>query len=79
MHHFVVRIAKLMAVLGALVLGFLVVMTCVSIVGREVNSFLNSDAAQAAMPALANWLLSLGIKPAVNAFIGDKNRPAGGP
>ena len=68
MHHSVVLIARVMAVLGALVLSFLIVMTCVSITGRELNSFFNSDAMQAAMPGLANWFLAMGIGPVTGDF-----------
>lgn len=68
MHAVVERIAKGVAVLGALVLGFLIVMTCVSILGRELNSFLNSDVIQAGMKGIADVLLGLGIGPITGDF-----------
>lgn len=57
-----------MAVLGSIVLGLLIVMTCVSILGREFNSFFNSDMMQASMPTLSSWVLNLGIKPVTGDF-----------
>lgn len=54
--------------IGGAVLTALIVMTCLSILGREINAQLNGDWAQAAIPGLANWLLGLGIGPIQGDF-----------
>ncbi len=41
----------------------IIVMTCISIVGRSLNGILHTDAVQLAVPAVANWLLDIGIGP----------------
>lgn len=52
-----------MAYLGGSMLVLLIVMTCVSILGRSLNGILHADSIQAAMPVLANWLLDAGVGP----------------
>lgn len=59
-------LARLMAVLGGLVLTALVLMVCLSIAGRFVNGLLHD--APLAGTALAGWLLSLGIGPVNGDF-----------
>ncbi|MBX2881207.1 MAG: TRAP transporter small permease [Granulosicoccus sp.] len=68
MYHLLTRVASAMAILGALVLSFLIIMTCVSVLGRELNSVLNSSFMQAYVPGLANTLLDLGIGPVLGDF-----------
>lgn len=68
MHQTMTRIAQVMAILGALVLSFLIVMTCISVVGRELNSFLNSDMMQTIAPGLSGALLDMGIGPITGDF-----------
>lgn len=68
MHQAMTRLARAMAVLGALVLVFLILMVCASVLGRELNSFLNSDAVQAAVPGLAATLLGWGVGPITGDF-----------
>jgi len=63
MHNFIERLARFFAVLGGLVLTFLIVMTCLSIAGRSINSVLNSDYLQGAVPDIANALLAIGFGP----------------
>ena len=53
MHVAMIRLAKGMAVLGALVLSFLIVMTCISVLGRELNAVFNSDLMQSLAPGLS--------------------------
>ena len=68
MHRFFLSLSRMMAFLGGLVLTAVVIIVCLSIIGREMNSFLNGDLMQAALPGLANWLLSLGIGPVTGDF-----------
>lgn len=63
MHINITRLARAFAILGGLVLTALIILTCLSIVGRSLNSVLHSDLAQAFAPGLANSLLATGIGP----------------
>lgn len=63
MHHFMGKLARFFAVLGGLVLSVLIVMTCLSIAGRTLNSILHSDMLQSFMPGIASTLLATGIGP----------------
>ena len=59
-------LARLMAVLGGLVLSALILMVCASIAGRFLNGVLHD--APLAGTALAGWLLSHGIGPVNGDF-----------
>lgn len=63
MHSFFDRLARTFAILGGVVLAFLILMTCLSIVGRSVNTLLHSDLVQSVAPGLASLILSSGIGP----------------
>ena len=62
-HRFIHGIAWLMAVVGGFVLGALVLMMCLSILGREASDLLHSEWMQTTMPGLASWLLDIGVGP----------------
>ncbi|MGB1008263.1 MAG: TRAP transporter small permease [Thiolinea sp.] len=68
MHRLVERLARLFAVLGGLVLSFLIVLTCLSVLGRTLNSILHSDILQQSIPGIANALLATGIGPVNGDF-----------
>lgn len=72
------RVARFMAVLGGVVLLAVVVMTCFSIIGREMHEFAKSDYLTAIAPAAADWigavpgdyeLASAGVGFAIFAFL----------
>ena len=63
MLNIIERISRIMAYLGGLMLVILIVMTCISILGRSMNGILHSDILQAAIPGIANALLDFGIGP----------------
>jgi TRAP-type C4-dicarboxylate transport system permease small subunit len=63
LHRLVRAIAYLMAVLGGVVLFAIVLMVCLSILGRTATSILHSGVMQTGAPGLANWLLGTGIGP----------------
>ena len=63
MHALVAALARACAVLGGLALSALIVLTCLSIAGRSLNSLLHGEAAQSLAPGLANALLALGVGP----------------
>lgn len=73
-HRIFYGIAWLMAVVGGIVLGLLVLMVCLSILGREAADLLHSAWMQANMPGLADWLLAHGIGP----IFGDYELLVGG-
>ena len=56
----VTRIARLMALLGGLVLTALVVLTCVSVLGRGLDNLGHWDWLEALAPGLAAWLTGFG-------------------
>ena len=68
MHAIVERLARLFALMGGLVLSALIVLTCLSIVGRALNSLLHGDALQSLAPGLANALLATGLGPVNGDF-----------
>ncbi|KUF10421.1 C4-dicarboxylate ABC transporter permease [Pseudoponticoccus marisrubri] len=61
MHRFVFGIARFMALLGGAVLTLLILITCLSILGRALNSGLHSDLVMGLVPGLAQGLIDLGI------------------
>jgi len=52
-----------MAIVGGVVLTALVLMMCVSILGRTATSILHSDWMQTTMPGFAEWMINTGIGP----------------
>lgn len=68
MHIAMTRLAQAMAILGATVLCFLIVMTCISIIGRELNATANQDWFETALPGLAAWVQRAGIGPITGDF-----------
>lgn len=68
MHALVLQVARVMAFVGGAVLSVLILLTCVSILGRSLNGVLHSDAVQSVAPALAKALLAAGIGPVDGDF-----------
>lgn len=63
MHVFANRLARVMAVLGGIVLSALILLTCLSIIGRSLNGMLHGDLMERIAPGFAQWALDLGIGP----------------
>ena len=57
-----------MAVLGGIMLSLLILLTCVSIIGRALSGALHGDVATAWFPDLARTLLDLGVGPIMGDF-----------
>lgn len=57
-----------MAVLGGVVLTLLVVLTCVSVLGRGLNTVGHSDWLMALSEAVGAWLISTGVGPVTGDF-----------
>ncbi len=68
MQKLVLSLARAMAVLGGLVLTFLVLLTCISVAGRMLNGALHGEALQGLMPGLADWLIAAGVGPVLGDF-----------
>lgn len=63
MYRFIFALARGMALLGGAVLAALVVMTCISILGRQANTLMHMDVIQSLAPGFATWTLDAGIGP----------------
>lgn len=68
MYQLMDRLARFFAILGGIVLSLLIVQTCLSILGRTINTILHSDVVQAAAPDFASALLSTGVSSINGAF-----------
>lgn len=62
-HKIFYGVAWLLAVIGGAVLSALVLMLCLSILGRTASTVLHSDWMEAHMAGLADWLLGIGVGP----------------
>lgn len=68
MHRVVLSLARAMAVTGGVVLTLLVMLTCVSVAGRMLNTFLHGAFAETVMPGPAGWLIDMGVGPLLGDF-----------
>lgn len=63
MHRVLTALARAMAMLGGIVLSLLIIITCLSILGRTGSAILHADAVMGAVPGLAQALLDFGVGP----------------
>jgi TRAP-type C4-dicarboxylate transport system permease small subunit len=68
MHRFMNGLARLMAVLGGLVLTVLIFVICLSVLGRAVNTMLHSAPVVAVLGDFARTLLNTGVGPILGDF-----------
>lgn len=68
MHSLVNKLARALAQLGGIILTAMILLICVSVLGRSLNGVLHSEFAQSNLQGIANWLLSLGIGPVNGDF-----------
>jgi len=68
MHKVFLALARFMAVIGGAVLTLLVLLTCVSVAGRVMNTALHGEWAQSLMPGLADRLIAMGVGPITGDF-----------
>ena len=61
-------LARIMAVLGGVVLTLVIFVTCFSVAGRMLNGFLHGSVAQGMFPELADRLIAAGVGPLLGDF-----------
>ncbi|WP_245776310.1 TRAP transporter small permease [Thalassovita taeanensis] len=61
-------LARAMAVLGGVVLTLLILLTCVSVIGRTLNTLLHTDWVEGLLGGFAKTLLGTGIGPILGDF-----------
>lgn len=52
-----------MAYVGGLVLLALVILTCLSVIGRSLNGLMHGDFMQSFLPGFADWVIAIGVGP----------------
>ena len=62
MHNLATRAARFIAICGGLVLALLIVIICISVVGRSLNGLLHGWIGTV-LPAVSAWLLQVGVGP----------------
>ncbi len=67
MHALMEKLARVMAILGGLVLVLLIFITCISVLGRALNTFFHGWIATV-LPGLSKWFLDLGVGPILGDF-----------
>ena len=68
MHGFINGLARTFAMLGGIVLTALILLTCLSIVGRTLNTFLHGELSQSLLPGFAAAALDWGVGPIKGDF-----------
>lgn len=63
MHKLMLKLSRFMAAAGGFVLTLLIVLTCISISGRLLNSFFHGDLMQSLAPGFAEWMIAIGVGP----------------
>jgi hypothetical protein len=64
----VTRAARVMALMGGIVLTALVILTCLSVLGRGLNTLGHSDLMEGLAPGLAAWLVGTGVGPVTGDY-----------
>lgn len=68
MYNLFNNLSRLMAYLGGAMLVLLIVLTCVSVVGRSLNGWFHSEFFESVAPGFASWALELGVGPVNGDF-----------
>ena len=63
MHRLFLNLSRLMAIIGGIVLSVIVLLICLSIIGRTLNGILHSDFMQGTLPGFSDMMLSIGVGP----------------
>ena len=67
-HRAMNALARFLAIVGGAVLSALILLTCVSVAGRSINTILHSDLMQSTLGGLADALLATGVGPILGDF-----------
>jgi TRAP-type C4-dicarboxylate transport system permease small subunit len=68
MQKFMTNLSRFMAILGGIVLTALIILVCVSVLGRTLNGFLHSGPVVAVLGDFAKTLLDAGVGPILGDF-----------
>ncbi|WP_420569359.1 TRAP transporter small permease [Thalassovita sp.] len=68
MQQFMNKLARYMAISGGVILTLLVLLTCVSVLGRTLNTLFHSGFAQAILGDFAKTILDTGVGPVLGDF-----------
>lgn len=68
MQRFMNNLSRFMAILGGIVLTALIILVCVSVLGRTLNGFLHSAPVVAVLGDFAKTLLDAGVGPILGDF-----------
>lgn len=68
MHRLMMGLASFMAILGGFVLTFLILLTCVSVLGRSLNGVFHSDFMTGFAPGFSQWMIDIGVGPVNGDF-----------
>ncbi|MGH1354565.1 MAG: TRAP transporter small permease [Thalassovita sp.] len=68
MQQFMNKLARYMAIIGGVILTLLVLLTCVSVLGRTLNTLFHSGFAQAILGDFAQTILDTGVGPVLGDF-----------
>ncbi len=68
LYRAVLRLSQLMAILGGIVLTGLIVLICISVAGRTMNTILHMTVIENSVPVLAKSLLDWGLGPILGEY-----------
>ena len=68
MHKLMMGLARTLAIVGGIVLSALILLTCISILGRLLNGFFHGDFMQGLAPGFADWMIAIGVGPVNGDF-----------
>lgn len=68
MHKLMMAMARLMAILGGIVLSVLILLTCVSVIGRSLNGIFHGDFMTGIAPGFSKWMIDIGVGPVNGDF-----------
>ena len=63
MYRLVYGLTRFMAYIGGAMLVLLVILTCISVIGRSLNGILHGDLLQTMAPTFATWAIDRGVGP----------------
>jgi len=60
---FMMALSRFMAIMGGIVLSLLIILTCISIVGRTLNGLFHSGVMERLAPGFSDWMIKAGVGP----------------